>query len=593
MLKRLTHGLGAVAIVAATSFTMVYEAGPAQADVVEEATLLLKAAAGGGVGLAAASPEVEAAAGAVCATGVGCAVMAGAVVGIGLYMTKDTWMPWIANAFGAGTTQPVATCGPYGCVLLQSVISRDAVTASGQFQITGTGVFQRPWILQCKNTTTGATWQTSPSGGAFTGYAGNSYPWSFTLCAQYPNIQGVSPGTWITTYFEGGQTVNLGHVTWGTYNAYTGSGFDPNSAGVRNEVLCRNPDGSSYSVVGPGVVVNGLVEMPTCVGATGSQVGAHGECVTLSTQAPGTTPWVPQSSNCAAAGAAARSAEVKYPNCVGGTVACTYVVRVNGIPCQIGMTGCSDWPAQAETNPAVYGCYYGMYAVSLASCGLLERAYEPINGTTPLRVTVLNTDGDPRTYTTPTPVIAPPTTARVPAPTTTPTDTAVPGGASTVAPTGGQDCFPSGYGVFNPASWVLQPIKCALTWAFVPSSSFINGWGDSINAEWTGSPFGTWMNTIGGFGGIPIVNAGCAGPAVSTGFLGSGSGSGAGHRGAVLPAEIHPFDACSEPMATVAATSNLILSAGIAFYGGMKVVRQLGWAFGFKIDIGSERGTFT
>jgi hypothetical protein len=46
-------------------------------------------------------------------------------------------------------------------------------------------------------------------------------------------------------------------------------------------------------------------------------------------------------------------------------------------------------------------------------------------------------------------------------------------------------------------------------------------------------------------------------------------------------------------MSTVAATSYMILSAGIAFYGGMKVVRQLGYAFGFQIHAGSERSTFT
>lgn len=30
------------------------------------------------------------------------------------------------------------------------------------------------------------------------------------------------------------------------------------------------------------------------------------------------------------------------------------------------------------------------------------------------------------------------------------------------------ECWPSGWGWFNPAQWVLRPIKCALEWAFVP-----------------------------------------------------------------------------------------------------------------------------
>ena len=30
------------------------------------------------------------------------------------------------------------------------------------------------------------------------------------------------------------------------------------------------------------------------------------------------------------------------------------------------------------------------------------------------------------------------------------------------------ECWPSGWGWFNPADWVLKPIKCALEWAFIP-----------------------------------------------------------------------------------------------------------------------------
>jgi hypothetical protein len=353
-------------------------------------------------------------------------------------------------------------------------------------------------------------------------------------------------------------------------------------------VNCVNPDGSQYEVIGMTQLGNGDALMPSCVGAAGlaagGVTGAQGKCVTLSASSTGATgPMVPQSSNCTAAAQYA----AKYPNCVSST-ACTYVIRVNGLPCYIGLSGCADWPARAETTPGNYECFYGPYGVSLVACAMLERAYETINTTNVLTATVANTDGDPRTWDGPIPAIVPPTSPRLapdPAPPADPAPCKA-GEACTVPPAGSEDCFPSGFGAFNPGSWVLQPIKCALKWAFVPSSSFINGWGESINAEWTGSPFGTWMNTLGGFGGIPIVNAGCQGPELSTGFM-------SGLPGHPLPATIHPFDACSAPMSTVAATSNLILSAGIAFYGGMKVVRQLGWAFGFKIDIGSERGTFT
>jgi hypothetical protein len=38
-------------------------------------------------------------------------------------------------------------------------------------------------------------------------------------------------------------------------------------------------------------------------------------------------------------------------------------------------------------------------------------------------------------------------------------------------------CWPDGWGWFNPAEWVYRPVKCAMTWAFVPPDG-------SIQAEW-------------------------------------------------------------------------------------------------------------
>lgn len=40
------------------------------------------------------------------------------------------------------------------------------------------------------------------------------------------------------------------------------------------------------------------------------------------------------------------------------------------------------------------------------------------------------------------------------------------------------ECWPSGWGWFNPADWILRPIKCALVWAFVPEDQVI---GDAVD----------------------------------------------------------------------------------------------------------------
>lgn len=41
------------------------------------------------------------------------------------------------------------------------------------------------------------------------------------------------------------------------------------------------------------------------------------------------------------------------------------------------------------------------------------------------------------------------------------------------------ECWPEGWGWFNPAEWVYRPIKCALVWAFVPSDP--SGW---VEEQW-------------------------------------------------------------------------------------------------------------
>lgn len=41
---------------------------------------------------------------------------------------------------------------------------------------------------------------------------------------------------------------------------------------------------------------------------------------------------------------------------------------------------------------------------------------------------------------------------------------------------GDGDCWPAGWGWFNPAQWVLRPIKCAMLWAFVPGDALTDSW---------------------------------------------------------------------------------------------------------------------
>jgi hypothetical protein len=587
----LRSGAATVAVVGVLCFG-VPVAETAQADTsVTVLKLLATAATGGGMGVASA-PEDAAAIGAVCATGVGCAVLGAAAVGAALYATQDTWVPWLKNAFGAGGTSTTGEgCGTKWCGYWNAQPIAGVLGGGFSYNVSTVGTpgvveAQTSWIIGCVDSGGAPHTYTVTKNLEMGSWVGGNY--SGTIVVTNPCAGGSITGLTADASANGG---NGPVMTWGTTPPLTDAGTH-----ISNQVSCVNPDGSTFSVTqGVTGVTGSLAPMPTCTGAAGSQPGAHGQCVTTSAGPAGGALTV-QSSNCAAVGSMA----ALYPNCVGvGAASCSYVVRVDGMPCAVGVPACVSWEGTAALDPSRVACDYGPYVVALANCDLLKRLYE--TGTVP--ATGLNTDGHPDTYTAPGPS-GQPSDNPSPSPTPTaglalplPNPAGVPG--TIAAPTGPttaseQNCWPSGYGMFNPSNWVLQPVKCALVWAFVPSSVFLAGWGGSMSDGFNASPLGSWINSLGAFGHMSIASGGCQGPGLSTGFLGTVGGQiHDGTTGPIVAATIYPFSACSGVMATVAATSNLILTAGISFFGGMRVIQQLGYAFGFKVHVGSERGSFT
>lgn len=526
LFARVSRGFAVVAIAGGLTLGQVAMSGPAQAvDVVGAATLLTRIAAGGGVGIAAAAPSATAtgAMAAICATGAGCAVMAAAAVGIGLYATKDIWVPWVANAFGSAGT-PTAVGGQDSCVVVSQQVGYTPGTVNGGIAMLAVAAPTSPkWPGACASRVIWTGKQKLSSGAvvAFDGASAfSNYQWNGATYDPNGDTSRRTVGPFVPT--SGASIVEFhGVFTNGAkFDWVSGAeAFDPQTALRRARVSCVRADGTMYEVIGATQNNAGTITMPTC--NLPGEEQSNGVGVTLETQAPGVNqPWVTQST--IGGRTAWEVAAAKYPNCVGGSGGCTYVIRVNGLPCTIGGAGCADWPARNEVNPELYECFYGPYSVGMGACALLERAYEPINGTEPITATDPNMDGDPRTSTVPVPAIDPPTSPRVPpapAPTPVPDPTPCgPGEACGTGPVVGQDCFPSGYGAFNPASWVLQPVKCALSWAFVPSPTFLASWGNGMRFEWGASPPGEWINAVGNI--VPVIpGGGCQGPSLSTGFL--------------------------------------------------------------------------
>jgi hypothetical protein len=77
---------------------------------------------------------------------------------------------------------------------------------------------------------------------------------------------------------------------------------------------------------------------------------------------------------------------------------------------------------------------------------------------------------------------------------------------------------------WNPVSWVLEPVKCALSWAFVPRQSHVDAQVAQVRGAWTGTGPANYLDAAGGVvtavGGIGAGAGGCQGPALS--WAGSG-----------------------------------------------------------------------
>lgn len=54
-------------------------------------------------------------------------------------------------------------------------------------------------------------------------------------------------------------------------------------------------------------------------------------------------------------------------------------------------------------------------------------------------------------------------------------------------PSSDRNCFPTGWGMANPVSWVVQPVQCALEWAFVPREAVVIDAASQMQSAWSGT----------------------------------------------------------------------------------------------------------
>jgi hypothetical protein len=287
---------------------------------------------------------------------------------------------------------------------------------------------------------------------------------------------------------------------------------------------------------------------------------------------------------------------------------CKFQIYVDGQPCVVGSPACASWAGLHKVNPARVQCMWGTKAVDMSGCAILEGAY--IYGGTPgVRE---NIDGNPDTWkvpgtvpgwqphietptgpqpdpnpgpqTNPDPAPAPdistaPAADPAPGPGTDPGT--VPG--ATAMPTtginpdavpgpGGENCLGSGWS-WNPVSWVMVPVQCALQWAFVPPKLRVDAAVEAIRPKLEArgiQPF--VMPVLSGVSGLG--GGGCAGPGIDLSAI-------------KLPT-LYPFSACTAPMSTIATGVSAFFSLAIVIQGGMSCIRGVASAFGFNWGLGSK-----
>ena len=533
---------------AAAVLTVAVPVSSARADGGVDTVIKLTAGAVGS--LAMRSPGVAIAAGrAVCNGPASCAVMAVGAAALVGFLTRDTWLPWVRNAFGGsdegGTTAPDyytvnSKTWPEGT----SNVFQVDLTFNGP-QGPGYGILNFTAQTQCKRTSDGSMVSDQVSYSTFMN-EGERRVLSFEGCPGY--------GTQAQGY-----VVQRIDADWYGYNQpHNTAWWQRGSEGpvsARVTVTCRRPSGTEYTVVRDTAEVlstDGLVEVGACApGDTAVKTELAASTDGLTTVKPqwdiDLRPTPDDVQN--------------YPQCV--YQACLYRIWVNGRACDVGVVGCIDWSRRNSLDPsdpqyARARCMYGPYSVAIEACAPLERLYE--TGTTV--ITRENIDGKPGTSTAPAP---PDVTWTDPVP---PKDPQAPQDPKT--PPGESDaCWPEGWSeAMNPASWVLAPIKCALTWAFVPSPAALSGFSGRITTAFQLSSPGKWSAAIGDLGqSLSVPSGGCEGPAMAL--------------GPPFNVTLHPYSACDAPMSTIASALKVGLSAIVVVGGGFSVLRRLGEAIGY------------
>lgn len=139
--------------------------------------------------------------------------------------------------------------------------------------------------------------------------------------------------------------------------------------------------------------------------------------------------------------------------------------------CEPSLENCVDWweNPQRDTH---YRCGWGGDYLVASQCVPLRDFYNTTTGGDPITVNPAYPNPDPTAGGDPVQIGGP-----LPPPSAQPTRTwwgrVIREWSSGTIASMNDSCWPQGWGLLNPLQWVLRPIMCALTWAFVPTEGIV------------------------------------------------------------------------------------------------------------------------
>jgi hypothetical protein len=246
--------------------------------------------------------------------------------------------------------------------------------------------------------------------------------------------------------------------------------------------------------------------------------------------------------------AAYQAAQSAYPACSNGT--CTLDLIDGTGSCYDGDSSrCATW-VNDPNRDTKYKCKYGTYDAPIKDCFALGNAFDPAKVAAGNGIADPATGQDTKTQTTVKPDAS---------------------GAPEPADAGDtrEACFPTGWGAFNPLNWVLQPVKCALNWAFVPRASKMNELSGNLKSAVGGTAIAGLQAGMGNWAAFGIGDGGCNGIPLSTTIYGQ-------------QIKIDLLKACpGDALAPAANVTHLVVSAAIITAGVLACLRYIANVFGF------------